>query len=270
VSEPAAPSGPVTATGTAPANVDGQAIAITVFSAVKPLGRLWLPLVFWFATTFPRASGTLARLSFIHSARWTLIRKIPFNGPPQRQEKLNYPHLFFESNFNGPLDPYLDELCVKLAPEARDIWGRCVGCPPEATGPQLKAYLLHNKGVPQAPSGRGAVPKGSARRGGLLCRWGRGAARGQGRRAVAQRHAAGLLSFRHRIIRRRVPYGPPLPAGVLDDDGVDQGLVFACFNASISRQFESVQLQWPNDGNGFRLGHDSDFLCSAARSGPAR
>jgi Dyp-type peroxidase family len=71
---------------------------------------------------------------------------------------------------------------------------------------------------------------------------------------------AGLLSFRHRIIRRGVPYGPPLPAGVLEDDGVDRGLVFVCFNASISRQFESVQLQWLNDGNGFHLGHDSDFL----------
>jgi len=71
---------------------------------------------------------------------------------------------------------------------------------------------------------------------------------------------AGLLSFRHRIIRRGVPYGPPLPAGVLEDDGVDRGLVFVCFNASISRQFESVQLQWLNDGNGFHLGYDSDFL----------
>jgi Dyp-type peroxidase family len=71
---------------------------------------------------------------------------------------------------------------------------------------------------------------------------------------------AGLLSFRHRIIRRGVPYGPPLPADALDDDGVDRGLVFVCFNASISRQFESVQLQWLNDGNGFHLGHDSDFL----------
>jgi len=71
---------------------------------------------------------------------------------------------------------------------------------------------------------------------------------------------AGLLSFRHRIIRRGVPYGPPLLPDVLEDDGVDRGLVFVCFNASISRQFESVQLQWLNDGNGFHLGHDSDFL----------
>jgi Dyp-type peroxidase family len=71
---------------------------------------------------------------------------------------------------------------------------------------------------------------------------------------------AGLLSFRHRIIRRGVPYGPPLAPDASEDDGVDRGLVFVCFNASISRQFESVQLQWLNDGNGFRLGHDSDFL----------
>ena len=71
---------------------------------------------------------------------------------------------------------------------------------------------------------------------------------------------SGLLSFRHRIIRRGVPYGPPLVEGVLEDDGIDRGLVFVCFNASISRQFESVQLQWLNDGNGFHLGHDSDFL----------
>jgi hypothetical protein len=78
VSEPAAPPGPDTATGTNPANVDGQAIAITVFSTVKWFGRVWLPLVFWIATTFPRASGTLAKLSFIHFARWSLVRRISY------------------------------------------------------------------------------------------------------------------------------------------------------------------------------------------------
>ena len=70
----------------------------------------------------------------------------------------------------------------------------------------------------------------------------------------------GLLSFRHRMIRRGMPYGPPLPAEATEDDARDRGLVFVCFNASISRQFEGVQAQWLNDGNIFRLGHDSDFL----------
>jgi Dyp-type peroxidase family len=70
----------------------------------------------------------------------------------------------------------------------------------------------------------------------------------------------GLLSFRHRIIRRGMPYGPPLPADAIEDDHVDRGLIFVCFNASISRQFEGIQAQWLNDGNVFHLGHDSDFL----------
>jgi Dyp-type peroxidase family len=69
----------------------------------------------------------------------------------------------------------------------------------------------------------------------------------------------GRLTFRHRIVRRGMPYGPPLPDG-FDDDGVDRGLVFVGFNASISRQFEGIQVQWLNDGNIFHLGHDKDFL----------
>jgi Dyp-type peroxidase family len=70
----------------------------------------------------------------------------------------------------------------------------------------------------------------------------------------------GRLSFRHRIIRRGMPYGPPLAEGVLEDDGEPRGLVFVCFNASLSRQFEAVQVQWLNDGNIFHLGRDRDFI----------
>ena len=147
MSEPAAPSGPVTATGTAPANVDGQAIAITVFSTVKWGGRLWLPLVFWFATTFPKSSGTLAKLSFIHFARWSLVRKVPFNGPPQRQEKLNYAHLFFESNFNGGWEEYIDAFSHILTRGMKFFWGTSYGFPqPLPTGP-FKAYIKRNETV---------------------------------------------------------------------------------------------------------------------------
>jgi Dyp-type peroxidase family len=70
----------------------------------------------------------------------------------------------------------------------------------------------------------------------------------------------GHLSFRHRMIRRGMPYGKALPEGMLTDDGVDRGLVFVSFQGSISRQFEGVQVQWCNAGNIFGLGHDKDFL----------
>jgi Dyp-type peroxidase family len=68
-------------------------------------------------------------------------------------------------------------------------------------------------------------------------------------------------SRRHRIIRRGMPYGPVLPPGS-DDDGADRGLVFVCFNASIRRQFETVNA-WLIDGNLFGLGTDSDYLLGA-------
>jgi Dyp-type peroxidase family len=52
----------------------------------------------------------------------------------------------------------------------------------------------------------------------------------------------------HRMIRRGMNYGPPLPDGVLEDDGVDRGLLFAFVGAHLDRQFEFVQKQWIDDG----------------------
>jgi Dyp-type peroxidase family len=52
----------------------------------------------------------------------------------------------------------------------------------------------------------------------------------------------------HRMIRRGTTYGPPLPAGELEDDGADRGLMFAFVGAHLARQFEFVQVQWVNDG----------------------
>jgi Dyp-type peroxidase family len=70
----------------------------------------------------------------------------------------------------------------------------------------------------------------------------------------------GKLSDRHRIVRRGRPYGPRLPEGVLEDDGVDRGLVFVCFQSDLWRQFETIQALWIDDGDPFGLGADKDFL----------
>ena len=80
---------------------------------------------------------------------------------------------------------------------------------------------------------------------------------------------SGLLTNRHRLIRRGRSYGPPLPEGVMEDDGQDRGLVFVCFNADTWRQFETVQRLWVDDGDPFNLGTDKDFLigCPNGNSG---
>ena len=69
----------------------------------------------------------------------------------------------------------------------------------------------------------------------------------------------GKLVNRHRMIRRGIPYGEPLPLDA-EDDGQDRGMIFTCLQASIARQFEFVQSQWLNGGNAFGLGEDQDVM----------
>jgi Dyp-type peroxidase family len=58
------------------------------------------------------------------------------------------------------------------------------------------------------------------------------------------------FSNRHRIIRRGMPYA----------SNGERGLMFACYQASIERQFEFVQSEWCGQGNALGLGSDPDFI----------
>ena len=58
----------------------------------------------------------------------------------------------------------------------------------------------------------------------------------------------------HRMIRRGTTYGPPLPPGVLEDDGADRGLMFAFIGAHPDRQLEFVQSEWVNGEHCFMPG----------------
>src|SRR5215469_306615 len=62
----------------------------------------------------------------------------------------------------------------------------------------------------------------------------------------------------HHFMRRGTNYGPPLPEGVLEDDGVQRGGVFLLIGAHIKRQFEFVQSQWITDGDFIRHGTEQD------------
>jgi Dyp-type peroxidase family len=79
----------------------------------------------------------------------------------------------------------------------------------------------------------------------------------------------GVLERRHRIIRRGMPYGSPVSEAPESGHG-DRGLVFACYQADIERQFEFIQSQWLNDGNVFGLGTDRDPLLGDPSGGSGR
>lgn len=70
------------------------------------------------------------------------------------------------------------------------------------------------------------------------------------------------LTRRHRIIRRARLYGDPYVGSPLNHspDG-EVGLVFTCFNADISRQYEFIQYTWANYPKFKQLYNDPDPIC---------
>jgi hypothetical protein len=153
VSAPPTPAAPITATGTASRNVDGQAIAITVFSTIRPLrnyiapipGRLFLPILFNVTRRVPKLTQTLRDLSFIHFARWAVVTKLPYNGPPQRKARLRYPHMYFESNFNGGWEEYIDAFSHILTRGMTAFWGSSFGFPKPLPTSPFKKYIQENE-----------------------------------------------------------------------------------------------------------------------------
>ncbi len=142
-----APSaGPITATGTpSERNIDGQAIAITVFSTVKWWGRAFLPVLFNVTKRTPKLTTTIVQLSFIHFARWSLVTKIPYNGAPQPKQRLRYPHMYFESNFNGGWEEYIDAFSHILTSGMAAFWGSSYGFPKALPVGPFKAYIKENE-----------------------------------------------------------------------------------------------------------------------------
>jgi len=135
-------------------NRDARAIAMTVCSPVRPWyrrspsgwyqrGLPWLSAVFTAGRAFPERSETIRKLSFIHFARWIVIRRLPDHGQPR--ERLKQPLLMFESNYNGSFDQYIDGFANILTSGMTYIWGTSYGFPgPKPVAP-FKKYINGNE-----------------------------------------------------------------------------------------------------------------------------
>jgi hypothetical protein len=123
----------------------GRATPLTVITPIKP-GRT--PVQRFVFEVFSRTpwgrSEKLLQLSFIQSARWALITDLPPNGPDQLPERLRYDYLLFESNFNGPLDAYIEAFSEVVPDRMKLVWNTSFGFPqPKPVGPFLH-YIRAN------------------------------------------------------------------------------------------------------------------------------
>ncbi|HEY2704340.1 MAG TPA: Dyp-type peroxidase [Candidatus Dormibacteraeota bacterium] len=80
---------------------------------------------------------------------------------------------------------------------------------------------------------------------------------------------ADSFPLRHRMLRRGIPYGDPLPPDATEDreEGDPRGLVFMAYMSSIDRQFEFIQTRWLNRGDAFKLGPARDVIAGDSSSG---
>ena len=126
------------------ANIEGEATAITVITPIKRGGPLVLWLVFWAGRNVKRTLEKLEKLSFIHFARWAVIKRFP---DEHGGERLNHPYLLFESNFNGAWEQYIDAFSEVVAFRMKAIWGTSFGFPGPLPVEPFKAYIRHNEFV---------------------------------------------------------------------------------------------------------------------------
>jgi len=84
------------------------------------------------------AQKHILQFDFIHYVRWVHVRKLP-DG-----QTLKHAHLFFESNFDGPWQDYIDAFAYVIPRDIRFVWGRGFNFPGPPPAEPLKAWIARN------------------------------------------------------------------------------------------------------------------------------
>ncbi|WP_417623794.1 hypothetical protein [Paremcibacter congregatus] len=128
-------------------NINGKTYAINVITPIKPWTTFVQKVLFWFVGIWPKATERLVNLSFIHFARWVIVRKgeFPHLGEDQPREELNYDYLLFNSNFNGTWVQYIDAFSDVLPDGLNSIWNWSVKFPGSRPEAPFIDYIRHNQ-----------------------------------------------------------------------------------------------------------------------------
>jgi hypothetical protein len=109
---------------TAMTNINGKVYAMNAITPMK-WWKTWIVRLFFIALgAIKPAQKDLIQLSFIHFARWVIIkrRRFPQVCPEQPVEDLRYDYLLFFSNFNGTWNQYIDAFSAVLSRGLNLIW----------------------------------------------------------------------------------------------------------------------------------------------------
>ena len=105
-------------------NINGKAYAMNAVTPMKAWKTPILRVLFFLLGALKSKQKDLIDLSFIHFARWVIVKRnqFPRLSPEQPKEQLDYDYLLFFSNFNGTWNQYIDAFSAVLATGLNLIW----------------------------------------------------------------------------------------------------------------------------------------------------
>src|ERR1039457_550421 len=105
-------------------NINGKAYAMNAVTPMKAWKTPILRVLFFLLGAIKSKQQDLIDLSFIHFARWVIVKRnqFPRLAPEQTEEQLDYDYLLFFSNFNGTWNQYIDAFSAVLATGLDLIW----------------------------------------------------------------------------------------------------------------------------------------------------
>lgn len=120
-------------------NTCGEAYSLTVMTAI--LDGHETPLAQYLNTLEDGAASPFESVTGTHFARWVLVGDVIYEGAGRGPDHLRAGRLLFTSNFDGALEPYLQELRTGLGEVADEVWGHCVGYPGRGDASAFAAYM---------------------------------------------------------------------------------------------------------------------------------
>jgi len=118
-------------------NVHGRMTGLTLFTPIRPQWVWFLRVGLPLTRHLPFMARHILQFNFIKFVRWTIV-------PGLEGERLNYQYLFFESNFDGPWQHYIDAFAYVIPLDIRVTWGRGPGFPAPPPAEPLKAWIGMN------------------------------------------------------------------------------------------------------------------------------
>lgn len=118
-------------------NVHGRMTGLTLFTPIRPQWVWFLKIGLPLTRHLPFMARHILQFNFIKFVRWTIV-------PGLDGEQLNYQYLYFESNFDGPWQHYIDAFAYVIPLDIRVTWGRGPGFPAPPPAEPLKAWIAMN------------------------------------------------------------------------------------------------------------------------------